>query len=104
MRLRQCVHRRLEKVVPIPSNMFGVIHRGISVEHHFAIGFPIVRIQRNANTDGDDQLIGINAERTVDCAHQRVGQRSGIIRSTDFDQQNKLVTADAGKRVLPFQR
>ncbi|MNN77596.1 hypothetical protein D3C81_1940760 [compost metagenome] len=84
--------------------MFGVIHRRVSVEHQLTIGFSVVRIERNTDTDGHDQLVKFDIERAVNGADQRIGKRSGIIRATDFREQNKLVAADAGEGELAFQR
>ena len=91
-------------MITVTAHMLGVVHRRIGVKHQLAIGFAIVRIKRNANTEGHHQFIRIHIEWTIDSAHQGIGKGGCIVRPPNFCQQNKFITANTCKGELAFQR
>ena len=90
-------------MITVTAHMLGVVHRRIGVKHQFALGFAVVRIQRNTNAKGHHQLIRIQIERAINRAYQRVGEGGRIVRAFCFCEQHKFITANTCKRELAFQ-
>lgn len=82
--------------------MFRVVHRSISVKHQFTIGFAIVRIERNANAQGDHQFIRIEMERAINDATSEFASEAAS-SGGGFGQQDEFIPTDTRQRVLAFQ-
>ncbi|CAH0219328.1 hypothetical protein SRABI106_01927 [Rahnella aquatilis] len=93
------IHRRLEETVTVTAGIFGVIHRGICIEHQLAFILAIARIHCDPHAGRDQQFVAGNVKRTRNQMHQFIGQLRGIGGFGDLNQQYKLIAAEPRQRI-----
>ncbi len=66
--------------------IFGVVHRGVGVEHQLALIFAVAGVDRNADAQRHHQLIARDGKRALNGFDQRIRHRGGVVGIVNFNQ------------------
>ena len=94
------VHVRLEKLEVIAPVFLGVVHRSVGTFNQRIHILPIVRVNADADADGDVQFELTDAVRYSECGEYFLGAERGVGSVLDVGQQDdELIAALAADRI-----
>ena len=94
------IHLAGKKLVSVTAIGFGVVHRGIGVLHHGFDVVAVIRINTDADTQGDMQILPADHMRQGESREQFLRDQGCIVGPGDFGQQNhELIPALTADRI-----